>query len=92
VTVTGTTTATALVRFELHPNPTADGLVRLELPATAASQLLTVVDATGRTIFRTTLPANTPTHSLDLRTLPVGVYSVRVLTPAGPAVRRLVRE
>ncbi|MBC7448913.1 MAG: T9SS type A sorting domain-containing protein, partial [Hymenobacteraceae bacterium] len=93
ITVTGTPGEVAAARgFLLFPNPTADGRVQFELAAATAPQPLTVIDAVGRVVLRLMLPAATTTHALDLRALPVGVYSVRVLTPAGPAVRRLVRE
>ena len=35
---------------------------------------------------------STGTSTLDLRALPTGVYVLRVATPQGTAVRRVVRE
>lgn len=93
VTVTGTATALAAATgFQLYPNPTTDGRVLIEVAAASVPQPVLVLDAVGRVVVRATVPAAAVTHALDLRALPVGVYSVRVLTPAGPAVRRLVRD
>jgi trimeric autotransporter adhesin len=93
ITVVGTKDElTATVGFHLFPNPTADARVTLEIAATPQPQPLTVFDALGRAVQTITVPAGVTMHTLDIRTLPAGVYSVRVITPAGSAVRRLVRE
>ncbi len=93
ITVVGTRAEkVAYGRFQLYPNPSADGRLTLVLAPTAQAHWLTVSDAVGRVVYWQALPAATTTHAVDLATLPAGVYAVRVAGPAGVAVRRLIRE
>lgn len=93
VTVTGTAVALADQLVQLAPNPTLDGRAALVLhQSLAAAAPVLVFDATGRRVFQTTVPAGVTRHELDLRALPTGVYAVRLLTPQGTVVRRLVRD
>ena len=93
VAVTGTAPALPASFVQLAPNPTLDGRAALLLtvPAPAACRLL-MTDATGRAVLETQVPRGATRHELDLRALPVGVYAVRLLTPEGTVVRRLVRQ
>jgi hypothetical protein len=78
----------------LYPNP-ATGSTTLALPASLGSAAITatLVDALGRTARTLTLPAQgTPTHTLDLRALPAGVYALRLSTSAGTIVKKLTVE
>ncbi len=91
VTVVGTAAEVAIATgFQLYPNPTTDGRVTLEIVAGTTAQPVAIFDAVGRVVFRSTVPAATNSLTLDVRALPTGVYSVRVLTVGGVAVRRLV--
>lgn len=82
----------------LFPNP-AHQSATLTVPAVLLRQvgLLTIVDALGRAVRQRyvtpTAGATAETRAeLDLSGLPPGVYSVRLLSSAGPLTRRLVVE
>ena len=93
---TGTATATrdaALnAAFTAAPNPSPDGRFVLQglAPALLAAPL-TVLDATGRVVRRELGAAPAAARSLDLSALPVGVYTVQLLTTDGLVTRKLVR-
>jgi hypothetical protein len=80
-------------QVSLYPNP-ATGSAQLELPASLAGQAVTatLVDAVGRAVHNLSLPARGGAHSLDLRSLPAGVYALRLATSAGTIVKKLTVE
>jgi hypothetical protein len=80
-------------QVSLYPNP-ATGSAQLELPASLGSQAITatLVDAVGREVRTISLPARGGAHTLDLRTLPAGVYALRLATSAGTIVKKLTVE
>jgi serine protease len=90
-TVTGTADALASTHFLVYPNPTPDGHLTLELAGYHQPIAIEVMEAAGRTVYRTTLSA-TGAHQLDLTQLARGVYTLRARTETGLVVRRLVRE
>ena len=59
-------------------------------PALLAAPL-TVLDATGRVVRRELGAAPAAARSLDLSALPVGVYTVQLLTTDGLVTRKLAR-
>ena len=71
----------------LAPNP-ARTAATLTLPAAAQTRTITVADALGRVVLKTTLPAQTATLTLDVAGLAPGVYTVR----CAAATARLVVE
>ena len=71
----------------LAPNP-ARHTTTLALPAAAEARPLLLLDATGRELRRTLLPARAESTALDLRGLPAGLYLVR----CADATHRLVVE
>ncbi len=75
--------------MRLYPNPTT-GPVTVEAPADATTA--TVRDAVGRVVQTVRIVPQAGRVALDLSTLPAGVYSVGLQTPAGPVVRRVVRQ
>ena len=78
----------------LYPNP-AKTAAFLELPASLGRQAITatLVDALGRVVRTTLLPAQGAlAHQLDLRGLSAGVYALRLNTSAGTVVKRLTVE
>ena len=80
----------------LYPNP-AHTTATLRLPAVpnAASASAVLLDALGRTVWQRTLPI-TPAGSrteLDLRGLPIGIYTLRLQAGASaPVTKRLIIE
>ena len=76
--------------FGLLPNP-AHGTVTLALrQRTAQGGHVEVADALGRTLLRQPLPPDTDALTLDIARLPAGTYLVKLLTPQGLTVRRLM--
>jgi Secretion system C-terminal sorting domain/Fibronectin type III domain len=82
----------------LFPNP-AQRSTTLTVPAALLRQngLLSLIDALGRTVqqrFVTPAPgrAADTRAELDLRGLPAGVYTLRLLSSEGPLTKRLVVE
>ena len=83
--------ATSLARrVALYPNP-ATASVTVEVPAALRHSPMsaTLLDGLGRAVLRQQLPAGTAEHRL-LLAVPAGVYSLRLQTPAGVVVEKLV--
>ncbi len=76
--------------FSLEPNP-ASGVVRINCPAPGIRMRLQVCDVTGREV-RTSLARQLPGFSLDVRSMPAGVYLVRLESERGSSTRKLVVE
>ncbi|MCC3157871.1 T9SS type A sorting domain-containing protein [Hymenobacter sp. 15J16-1T3B] len=90
--VLGTRSVRSAPQLALYPNPATDRAT-LHVPTPAATACpLTVLNALGQPVLTLTLPAGTATYVLDLRPLPTGLYTVRLLTAAGPVVGRLVKR
>lgn len=76
----------------VFPNPTLDGNVMLELTGYRKSVQLTLLNALGQTVQTRTVPAGQTRQTLDLSTLPAGVYMLRATTEGGIDMRRIVRQ
>ncbi|MFD1875677.1 T9SS type A sorting domain-containing protein [Hymenobacter bucti] len=79
----------------LYPNPAkANTQLTLVLPAALGRQPVTaaLLDALGRVVHQQVLPAGLASHTLPLNDLVSGVYSLRLTTPAGVVVKKLVIE
>ena len=79
-------------QLTLAPNPTTGQVTVRLLQPTAQAATLQVLDALGREVQHLVLPAATQEQALDLHALPAGVYLVRVVSAAGVATQRLVRQ
>ena len=81
--------------LEIYPNPTGDGRVHLRLPGASVARpaSIEVLDALGRATrrFTTTVGAASPA-TLELGSLPAGLYAVRVTTVEGQYLGRLTVE
>ena len=75
--------------FSLAPNPT-HGSVVLTLAEAAEGAELTLCDLGGRELRREQVRGTI--HSLDVSALPSGVYLLKLTTPQGVAIRRLLVE
>ena len=86
-------TEAAAPLLTLAPNPSS-GLVAVQLvQPTAQPTALQVLDALGRAVYQQSLAAATiQEQTLDLQSLPAGIYLVRVASASGVATQRLVRE
>ncbi len=80
------TATTSVAVLQLTPNP-ARAAVRVAGLPTGAT-ILTLVDATGRTVLRRPAPASASETTLDLTGVAPGVYTLR----AGALTQRLVVE
>lgn len=73
--------------LQLAPNPT-DGPVRLQVDATTRITAVEVIDVNGRIVLQSAPQAD---RTIDLSTLPAGVYTVRAYGTSGVLVGRVVR-
>ncbi|TGD78770.1 T9SS type A sorting domain-containing protein [Hymenobacter wooponensis] len=100
ITLTGTVTASrnpaSEAVLQIYPNPSKGGEFSLASLGNAAiaTAPFVVSDITGREVLRQT--AVSPAHShgrlVDLRGQRPGLYTLRLQTPDGPVVRKLVVE
>ena len=75
--------------FRVSPNPT-HGTVVLTLEQAAEGAELTLCDLGGRELRRERVSGTS--YTLDVATLPAGVYFLKLTTPQGVATRRLLVE
>ncbi|GGF15433.1 T9SS type A sorting domain-containing protein [Hymenobacter cavernae] len=92
--VTATHDAKLAAALQVYPNPSTSGLFTLtaagpEVDLAHAS--LTVTDAQGRAILRQAPLGNAQPRTLDLQSQPAGFYLLRLTTPQGFVVRRLIK-
>jgi hypothetical protein len=88
--VTGTARQQANAALRLYPNPTHDGRLQVTL-ASAPTAELTVLNALGQVVYRSSVAAGAAT--LELRDLPAGMYLLQTRTKAGEvATARFVRD
>jgi PKD repeat protein len=94
--VTATAAAKNFTGLEVYPNPASSGQVHLRLlDATAAGQYsVQIEDIIGAQALKTTVRLQPNLDAeLDIQSLPVGVYMVRLQSPDGRTMmRRLVRN
>lgn len=78
--------------FSAAPNPSPNGCYLLQglTPAQLAAPL-TVLDATGRMVRCEAAAPTAAARTLDLSALPVGIYTVQLLTADGLVTRKLAR-
>ncbi|RYU74063.1 GEVED domain-containing protein, partial [Hymenobacter persicinus] len=93
---TATAEARSLPALSIFPNPTPDGRLHLRLPdaAAAGSYAVTVHNVLGAELLSTTLRLGpTADATLDLASLPRGLYVVRLRDAQGQtAMRRVERQ
>jgi len=80
------------VALSVEPNPSS-GVVRVEwsLPASSEPATLRVCDSQGR-LVHSSLGIRTSSFRLDLRSMPAGVYLLRLESDRGSATRKLAIE
>ncbi|GAA4004297.1 hypothetical protein GCM10022408_15040 [Hymenobacter fastidiosus] len=81
--------AAPTAQLQLFPNPTT-GLVTLRLAGLTGSLTGEVLNALGQQVLRFSLPS--PANELDVSALQAGLYTVRLQTPQGMIIKRLVRQ
>ena len=75
-------------QVSVFPNPSA-GLFTVQVPESAGSYALQITDLTGKTLQQQTVRQAT---QLDLRHLAKGIYLLKIVTPEGSAVKRIILE
>lgn len=76
----------------IYPNPST-GYFKGEFSAPIKEQTeIIVLDQTGRIVARQSIPAQTKMFVLNLRSLQSGVYSLRLSSPTGSCVKRLILD
>ncbi len=79
----------AIGDVEVFPNP-GTGMFYMKLPATATNAAVTVCDAVGHEVWRTTGPSTTGTVTVDLSGKAPGIYLARIACGDMSVVKRLV--
>ncbi|MDZ4844023.1 MAG: M43 family zinc metalloprotease [Chitinophagales bacterium] len=74
--------------MQVYPNP-ADDIVNITFPQQEVTTQLTVNDLVGKT-WRTFLPNGKTSFTLDLNTLPAGIYTIIATAPSGSAVKKVI--
>ena len=75
-------------QFSLSPNP-ASGTVTVE--TAEGAEMVEIVDMAGCVVHSQATPHSAPQPlTLDISALPSGVYLVRLSTPQGSALRKLI--
>ena len=86
---TATRAATAALPLLVYPNPASQRLT-VVLPAVAPATQATLLDLTGRTVRRWSLPTQQAEASFDLSTVAAGVYVLRIPGTAGTYQQKVV--
>lgn len=77
-------------RIQVWPNPTS-GIVRIALPQKVDRGLMQVFDAQGRPVLSRSFGQGGQ-RTFDLALLPQGMYTIRLETPTGFYVSRVLRQ
>ncbi|MDF7810643.1 T9SS type A sorting domain-containing protein [Hymenobacter sp. YC55] len=94
-TVAATHNAQLAKEMQVYPNPSATGLFTLTTTgrnAELAGTTLTVTDAQGRTVLHQAYSRTSQPRTIDLQSQPAGFYLLRLDTPKGVVVQRLVKS
>lgn len=81
----------ATVDFTVSPNPATD-IVTFHGVALSTEGYLTLSDATGKTIAAVRIPANDNDYTMDVATLPAGVYFINITAGTTHYTSKLVKK
>ncbi|QDK82799.1 T9SS type A sorting domain-containing protein [Spirosoma sp. KCTC 42546] len=90
LTVTGTEPAWADA-LSIYPNPAGNTLT-VELPGTETIEQLSLQTLTGATVARPTIRTRQRTATLEVGSLPKGLYLLQIQTPSGTATKKIMKE
>jgi len=76
-------------KIKLYPNPSNDGIVMIETTAKDYSKI-EVINTLGSVVANQTSAINDEKIKLNLATLPIGTYFVRITTPLGVITEKLI--
>jgi len=76
----------------LFPNPANDQIIIQNFPAGTAPSNVEILDMTGRKVDSFILPANQIRYEYNCQTLRSGIYFVRISSPSGFLIKKLVKE
>ncbi len=77
--------------FTFYPNP-ATSFITLKWGTNLQVKQLEVTDLTGRTVMTEAVSAGSNTAELNISTLPVGIYNLKVVTATDAKVYRIVKN
>lgn len=77
------------IKVVIYPNPTADEL-KIALPTGAIFKEANFYSTTGQNMMSFDKLSND--NSLNIKTLPKGLYSIKIETSQGSVVRKIIRE
>jgi hypothetical protein len=83
------------LHFHIAPNPAKSGFVNLHLSPRipdSSVPVLFIFDVTGRLVLHSSLVTRNSSLSLDLRSLPSGIYMVRLTCNGFTALQKLVLQ
>lgn len=73
------------------PNPFADEL-SIDLSSVPAAQSLELIDAMGIVVIAQTLPSNNGVYNINGSSLKPGMYVLKIQTPSGIALEKIVKQ
>ncbi|MBD2714916.1 T9SS type A sorting domain-containing protein [Microvirga sp. STR05] len=94
-TVAATRNTQLTASLQAYPNPSASGLFTLAAVGhdnVLATASLTVLDALGRVVLQQPAARTSGPRTLDLQAQPAGLYTLRLDTPDGFAVQKLMTQ
>ena len=80
----------AELAVNVYPKPTS-GLLTIAFPEVSGGLTATLTDVTGKTCLHKTFK-NSETTSLNIETLPKGIYLLQLQTEAGSTVKRIIKQ
>lgn len=72
-----TNTINVQAKYQLYPNPST-GQMTLMMPLTLSDKTIRFYDGIGRVVYQSTVSGSTDNQSINLETLPSGVYTCKV--------------
>ena len=84
----------AITFDEIRPNPATSTIALRYSSLTSTTARLTIQDVLGRTVSNENLSIlkGANQHEIDLRDIPSGCYTIRIVTAEGMVVRRFLKE
>lgn len=80
------------VGFSIYPNPTT-GITHLDIPTNKTDSEIIIYDQLGKEVFKSSMPNNTSSLSLDLEKIGIqkGVYLVSIISKNYKSTRKLIK-
>ncbi len=79
----------AFTHMKLYPNPATD-FIHIELPGLSVAATLKIFSVEGRLVK--TEPLVTANNLIPIQTLPAGIYLVKINSPEGTILKKIIKE